>query len=64
MLVQRKQQVQQSNDNENELNPYNLSLNYYPMIPVKKEHINQEILKNRIESLEAGYIDSLITLIQ
>lgn len=34
------------------------------MIPVQLEHINQDILKNRIESLEAGYIDSLITLIQ
>ena len=34
------------------------------MIPVQKEHINQDILKNRIESLEAGYIDSLVTLIQ
>lgn len=34
------------------------------MIPVQLEHINQDILKNRIESLEAWYIDSLITLIQ
>lgn len=31
---------------------------------IKPELINQEILKNRIESLEAGYVDSLITLIQ
>ena len=64
MLVQHKQRVQQSNDKENQSNRSSLYLNYYHMIPVQKEHINQDILKNRIESLEAGYIDSLITLIE
>lgn len=35
------------------------------MIPnVNPELINQELLKNRIENLEAGYIDSLISVIQ
>lgn len=35
------------------------------MLPnIKPEHINQDILKNRIESLEAWYVDSLIALIQ
>lgn len=31
---------------------------------INPELINQELLKNRIENMEAGYVDSLITLIQ
>lgn len=65
MLVQHKQQVQQSNDKENKLSPYNLSLNYYIMLQnINLNLINQDLLKAQIEALEGGYVETIINLIK
>lgn len=64
MLVQHKQQVQLFKDNENKSNHYNLFLNYYFMIPnVDLTLINQEFVQNRLDNLEASYIDTIIKII-
>lgn len=65
MLVQHKQQAQQSNDKENKLSPYNLSLNYYIMLQnINLNLINQDLLKAQIEALEGGYVETIINLIK